>query len=96
MARYQLSPQALRSLTQISDYTLEQFGRGQQKRYLQSLRTAMQATADNPGRARDRSEIKAGYFSVPVGKHTLYFRKQPWGIEIIDVLHQSMEPTLHL
>ena len=56
----------------------------------------MQATADNPGRARDRSEIKAGYFSVPVGKHTLYFRKQPWGIEIIDVLHQSMEPTLHL
>ena len=50
MARYQLSPQALRSLTQISDYTLEQFGRGQQKRYLQSLRTAMQATADNPGR----------------------------------------------
>lgn len=96
MARYTLSPQALRSLQQISAYTLENFGRKQQKQYLQNLRTTMQAVAQNPGIGRDRSDLKAGYLSVPVGKHNIYFRTQAWGIEVIDVLHQSMEPPLHL
>ena len=56
----------------------------------------MRSKAQNPRFGRDRIEIRKGYFSIPSGKHNIYYRKQSSYIEIIDVLHQSMEPTLHL
>lgn len=96
MTNYQLSPRALQSVQQISTYTLKRFGRRQQKKYLRDLRTVMRAVAKNPSLGRDRGDIKSGYFSMTSGKHNIYYRKQPQHIEIIDVLHQSMEPTLHL
>jgi len=43
-----------------------------------------------------RSELNSSYRSSFVGSHTIYFRTKSSRIEIIDVLHQSMEPTKHL
>lgn len=96
MARYVLSPQALVSLQQISTYTLQNFGRRQQKAYLANLRQTMRALARNPGLGRDRSEIKHGDFSMPTGKHNIYYRVLDSHIEVIDVLHLSMEPQRYL
>ena len=96
MSNYRLSPQARKSLIQISEFTKEQFGEAQRLRYLKLLRKRMRAVARQPESGKHRSEIKPGYYSVYVGKHTLYYRIQYDRIEIIDVLHQSMEPSLHL
>ncbi len=96
MAKYYLSPQAERSLVQISDYTLKSFGERQRKKYLTALRKQMRAAAANPTQGRERNEIKQGYYSVPAEKHHIYYRIGDAHIEIIDVLHQSMEPSLHL
>ncbi len=96
MAKYLLSPQAERSLIQISDYTLKNFGERQRKKYLSMLRKEMRAAAAKPNNRRERTEIKAGYYSVPAEKHHIYYRIGDAHIEIIDVLHQSMEPSLHL
>ena len=96
MAKYDLSPQAERSLIQISDYTLKNFGERQRKKYLTALRKQMRAAAANPKKGRQRDEIKQGYYSVPAEKHHIYYRISDAYSEIIDVLHQSMEPSLHL
>lgn len=96
MAKYLLSPQTQHSLVQISDYTLNNFGRQQQKNYLKMLRERMRAVAKRPEKGRDRCDIKAGYYSIQAEKHHIYYRIRDTHIEIIDVLHQSMEPKLHI
>lgn len=96
MSKYILSPQASERLKQTSKYTLENFGENQKKKYLTMLRNTMREAAKNPEKGKDRSEIKKGYYSVRAEKHNIYYRIRETHIEIIDVLHQSMEPRLHI
>ena len=96
MATYFLSPQAAKSLAQISAYTLRNFGRQQTTKYLKMLRERMRDAAANPLRGRERHDIKQGYCSIQAEQHHIYYRMGEAQIEIIDVLHQSMEPNLHL
>ena len=96
MPEYLLSPEALQSLEQISSYTLENYGQQQKKAYLKMLRDRMRLAAKKPEKGKERSDIKAGYYSIQVEKHHIYYRIRETHIEIIDVLHQSMEPRLHI
>ena len=96
MPKYFLSPQAERSLIQISDYTLKNFGQQQKKKYLKMLRDRMREAAASPTEGRDCNDIMQCYYSVQAEKHHIYYRQGDACIEIIDVLHQSMEPNLHL
>ena len=91
MPGYILSPQAQNSLRQISQYTLNQHGAAQRKTYLKMLRDHMRRIADNPSYGRERSDIKAGYYSLIASKHNIYYRLRDTHVEIMDVLHQSME-----
>lgn len=96
MPGYILSPQAAERLKQISQYTLDNFGERQRKLYLKMLRDKMQSAAKSPDRGKERAEIKTGYYSISAGQHHIYYRIRDAHIEIIDVLHQSMEPLLHI
>ena len=96
MAKYLLSPQAQQSLVQISQYTLDNFGERQKKRYLKMLRDHMRAAAKNPEKGKVRGDIKTGYYSLQAEKHHIYYRIRNSHTEIIDVLHQSMEPKIHI
>ncbi len=92
MAAYLLSPRTRRSLVQIGQYTLDNHGQRQKRQYLTMLRERMRTAARNPGQGKKRSDIKEGYYSIRAEKHNTYYRVQATHIEIIDVLHQSMEP----
>jgi len=48
MPGYILSPQAQKSLMQISRYTLDNYGRAQQKNYLATLRDRVRKEAKHP------------------------------------------------
>ena len=96
MPKYVLSPEAKKSLSQISNYTLNNHGETQRKKYLKSLREKMRLISKSPDLGLKRDEIKEGYYSIFVEKHFIYYRINETQIEIIDVLHQSMEPRLHL
>ncbi len=96
MPNYVLSPQAQNSLKQISRYTTENFGEQQKRKYIKLLREKMRGAANSPYKGQKRSEIKEGYHSIRAGRHHIYYRIQETHIEIIDVLHQSMEPGLHI
>ncbi len=96
MAKYLLSPEAQNSLKQIKKYSNDQFGKQRTRAYLKEIMNRFRDLAANPSLGTKRSELNACYRSSFVGSHTIYFRTKSSHIEIIDVLHQSMEPTKHL
>ncbi len=96
MTRYILSPAAQSSLINIKKHSIEAFGIKQTRSYLRAINQKLRDLAENPAIGIRRDEIKAGYCSAFVGSHTIYFRITSDGIEVIDVLHQSMEPFKHL
>lgn len=96
MATYILSPEAQKSLIGIKAYSIENFGVTRTKKYLQTIHKRMQALAENPSLGIIREDLKVGYHSSFVGSHTIYYRVNPAHIDIIDVLHQSMEPSKHI
>jgi toxin ParE1/3/4 len=96
MPKYVLSPQAQKSLSQIRQYTLDNFGKQQTNNYLTALQIRMRYLAEYPLDGKPRSELKTGYYSYFEGSHTIYYCTRDTHIDIIDVLHQSMEPSRHL
>lgn len=97
MPKYTLSLEAQKSLKKIRNYTLENHGKQQTKIYLKILRDQMKDIAAKPEtKGTPRNEIKESYYSAFAGRHTIYYRIQPTHIDIIDILHQNMEPTKHL
>ncbi len=96
MTQYILSPEAQESLKQIKAYSIQQFGEERTRLYLQDILNRFRALAANTYLGLIRDELKSGYFSSFVGTHTIYYRIKSDRIEIIDVLHQSMEPERHL
>jgi toxin ParE1/3/4 len=96
MAKYILSPEAQKSLSNIRAYSIKKFGTKRTKTYLLSIRKQMQALAENPSLGIIREDLKVGYHSSFVGSHTIYYRVKSTHIDIIDVLHQVMEPSKHI
>lgn len=96
MANYVLSPEAARSIAEIDTYTAKQFGPKQAIRYLEGLLDRLEFIAEDPQRGMHRPELNADCLSYFVGSHTIYYRIKAEQIQIIDVLHQSMEPARHL
>lgn len=93
---YILSPNAQESLRNIKAYSLEQFGTEQTTSYLKLIEKKLRMIAESPDIGLNRKEIKKGYFSFLAGSHMIFYRKATKHIEIIDILHQSMDPYRHL
>ena len=97
MSQYRLSPQAQKRLRQIRNYTVKNHGERQKKVYMNMLREVMRRAAKNPNKVgKERNDIKVGYFSIRAEKHYIYYRIRESHIDIIDVLHESMEPRRHI
>lgn len=93
---YILSPNAQESLRNIKAYSLEQFGKEQTISYLKLIERKLQMIAEGPDIGRKREEIKKGYLTFLAGSHVIFYRKARKHVDIIDILHQSMDPYQHL
>lgn len=96
MTQYILSPNAQKSLRKIKAYSLEQFGEEQTITYLKLIEKKLQMIAKSPDIGRKREEIKKGYLSFLAGSHVIFYREANNHVDIIDILHQSMESYRHL
>jgi toxin ParE1/3/4 len=96
MTQFILSPNAQKSLRKIKAYSLEQFGEEQTITYLKLIERKLQMIAKSPDMGRKREEVKKGYLSFLAGSHVIFYRKAKSHVDIIDLLHQSMEPYRHL
>lgn len=96
MAEYRLSPRAQRDLEGIFDYTVRQWGLAQALRYLDLVESACASLAAAPQQSQDCAAIRPGYRRRSVEHHSIYFRRTSYGVAVIRILHQRMDPARHL
>ncbi len=96
MARYILSPAAQADLESIWDYTVTRWGETQAEDYTRNIREACEALSTGKMVSRSAEDIRQGYRKVAVGSHVMFFRLQSGVVEIIRILHQSMDVARHL
>ena len=89
----------LPQLTRIwirSGSTPETWGVDQAERYVLNIRNACSALASGRSKGRSAKEIRPSYRKFAVGSHLLFYKTASDGtIEVIRILHQSMDVPAH-
>ena len=88
---YKLTKRARADLKSIGQYTGLQWGAELQKKYLAQLYKRFDQISKSPHLGRERPELATGIRSVLEGKHIIFYRVRDASIEIVRVLHQSMD-----
>lgn len=97
MGLYRLARRAESDLEDIWDYTENTWSVEQAEKYLDGLFSCFQAIADGKAKAKPIDAIRKGYYKTLCVKHNIFFRKSSdYVIEIIRILHVSMDVELHL
>lgn len=86
-----LAVKAKADLKEIARYTHTHWGGEQRLKYLAQFYACFDELAKNPGKGKDYSHIRKGYFGRLVGSHLVFYRHARTRIEIVRVLHQSMD-----
>jgi toxin ParE1/3/4 len=95
--RLEITPAAKADLREIERYTAEKWGEKQASIYLEKVAIAGDRLVQNPTLlGRPRFEIRQGYYSYHFEKHLFIFRITDESIQIVRVLHQSMDLPRHL
>ncbi len=85
--KYVLSKEADFDLEEIFEYTYEEFGLNQAIKYLEYIDETFLIIVNNPQIGKARNELKKGLFSMPVGKHIVFYRILIEHIRIVRVLY---------
>lgn len=91
MTKFRLTQFALADLRAIGRYTQTVWGHEQRNRYLAKLDESFHLLAETPQRGRACDEIRQGYRKYLIGKHLIFYQETPTGIEIVRILHVSMD-----
>lgn len=93
---YKLSNRAADDFGSIYEYTWRQFGSEQADKYTLELDLFLSLLAKNPLAGRDVSEVINGVRRHDYRLHAIFYVQSDYGIFIIRILHQKMNPLLHL
>lgn len=96
MSEYQLSKKADQDLQRTYEFSIQQFGQHVADEYFLSLRDCLLQVADSPTLGRDCSEILPEYFRFECGPHSIFYKMGKKRILIARVIHQSMNPDIHM
>ncbi len=97
MRGFRLSVEAQRDLLGIGKYTEEQWGKKQRNGYLKQLDAAFRLLGSKPEIGHAVDHIRKGCRQHPQGSHVIYYRAgSATKVEIIRVLHKSVDVELHL
>lgn len=95
MSPVTFSPAAAADMNAIWDYTVNEWGTDQADRYTDDIRDVCISLARGEKRGRT-VDVREGYLKHAVGRHFVFFRSTDTGIEVIRILHQSMDVGRHL
>ena len=95
MSRIHISDEARRDLDAIWRYTAKQWSRAQADAYYLDLRRQLKAALANPVSGVP-VDIRPSCRKLLSGAHFIYYRPVIDGIEVIRILHQSMDVRRHL
>lgn len=86
-----LTETALQDLRSIRDYTLFTWGEEQEQKYLDGIWAKFEIMSADPDRFRRRDELFPGCRFAVHGKHVILFRVDGKVLQIVRVLHGSMD-----
>jgi toxin ParE1/3/4 len=96
MTGYVLSPRAQADLDEIWDYTEQRWRAAQAERYIRQLQQGIELMAADPRRGQACDEIRTGYRKYGIGSHVIFYRLTADGIDVVRILHASMDFDHHL
>lgn len=96
MNGYRLTPAAQRDLSSIWNFTQDRWDAIQAEAYIGEIREAIERIASDPGRGRQVDQIRTDYRRYSVGSHLIFYVERGSSADVIRILHQRMDPTLHL
>ena len=96
MNQFKLTPVAYEDLKEISRYTQNKWEVKKRNLYITEINNRFEWLSKNPEIGKSREDIKKGYLSYPEGKHVIFYRVKINHIEILVILHQSIDYQLHL
>jgi len=91
-----ISNKAEADLREIWRWSYIRFGESQADRYLDDLDTGMRLCSSDPEKGKQREALRAGYRSVLVGKHLVFYTFTHDTVLVQRVLHGSMDPDRHV
>jgi len=94
--KLRISGPARRDLERIGEYTRAEWGAAQRRKYLGQIKNGFRALRDTPGIGARRDDILEGLRALPVRKHVIFYRETATELTIVRVLHENMDPKLHL
>ncbi|TPE51806.1 type II toxin-antitoxin system RelE/ParE family toxin [Maribrevibacterium harenarium] len=91
MLEIKIRPLARKDLVEIWRYTAKTWGQPQADLYVTNISTQVSKLADNPTMGRSVDEIFTNCRLYPCGRHILLYQVAHQSLEIVRVLHQSMD-----
>lgn len=91
-----LYPQAEADLEDIWRYTQSTWGVTQANRYIDEFGDSFSLLVDNPSICRERTEYTPALCFYHHARHLIVYRYTDTRLEVIRILHQSMEVTEQL
>lgn len=93
---YKLSQKAEDDFGVIYEYTWLNFGEDQADDYTYDMERCLVMLSESPLIGRDYNQIKQGIRRYDYNKHAIFYRIRAHDIFILRILHQQMNPMLHL
>jgi toxin ParE1/3/4 len=91
-----IRPRAQQDLKAIWRYTFQRWGEARADLYLQQLDAGIRSLLDFPEIGEACDHIRAGYRKLQVNRHLVFYLHSTARIQIVRVLHQSMDVGRHL
>lgn len=96
MSGFRLTEDAQTDLIGIRQYTLENWGVNQSKKYLGGITQKLLLLSENPMLGRLRADVAPGVYSFLHESHMMYYTVIQEQLVLFAVLHATMTPSKHL
>lgn len=77
-------------------YSFEQWSEAQADRYLSALEDGIQKLVGEPENGKQRDSLRNGYWSQRIKHHVVFYTFTDNELRIRRVLHEVMDPDIHL
>lgn len=92
MAKVILRQEAINDLTDIWDYTVQEWSENQADKYYESIKFACNEIGKNPSIGRNYPEISKQLLGLKSGKHIIFYHQISENeIDVIRILHERMD-----
>ncbi len=94
--KYQLTDEAARDVEGILAYSVNSFGAVQTEHYFEALKECIKLLADNPNIRHTAEDILPEYLRFPHESHVIFYKRLSTSILVVRILHERMDPKLHI